>query len=151
MSLYGPAKGKQYSMLPDSKVLETMGTFSFREELEDPNFHIYGDPSGYSSSDKYSEYLRCPYKGFLTLEEVLDNRLWAEGLESMKWGFEEVNWNFDAVSLDMENNVGTGTIGRLYRVGTILSNCLTCLNQESFTNILSVTPPTIEQYINREL
>lgn len=96
---------------------------------------------------RWAKYIRCPYKGFLTLEEELDNGLWAQGLESMERGFDEVSRNFKAVSLDMEKNVGTG---RLYRVGTILSNCLTCLNQESFTsNIFGVKPPTLEQYINR--
>lgn len=101
-----------------------------------------------------SDYLKCPYKGAARSvdEQELENRRWAREFKDMtKWGFDEVEKNFNAVGLDMEKNVSTPTIAKLYRVGTNLSNCLTCLNQQSDTSIISgVKPPTLEQYFNRE-
>lgn len=73
MVLHGPIAGRRqaWHLLRHSGVLEEMETFSFREELSDPAYRIYGDPPGCKPGNKH---FRRPSKGFLTLEQVLENR-----------------------------------------------------------------------------
>lgn len=151
MFLHGPIAGRRHAwhLLRRSGVLEEMDTFSFREELADPTFHIYGDPPGCEPGNKY---LRRPHKGFCTLEEMLDNRLWSGGLECVKWGFQGVTKNFAGLKMESLKKVHLVPVASLYRVANIFTNCKTCLEGGDRTSKhFGLRPRTLEQYINREL
>lgn len=76
MHLFGPMAGRRHDahMLRISGVLEDLRTFSFREELAEPTFYIYGDPA-YPQGNKY---LQRPFKGAgRTVQQELYNRRWS--------------------------------------------------------------------------
>ena len=86
--------------------------------------------------------MRRPFKGFLTLEQVLENRMWSEGLECVK--------NFAGLNMKSLNKVHLVPVASPYRVAHILTKCKTWLEGGDRTSKhFGLRPPTLEQYMSR--
>ena len=151
MHLFGPVAGRRHDahMLRISGVLEDMATFSFREELPVPDYYIYGDPA-YPQGNKY---LQRPFKGFLTLEEMLFNRKWACVRICVEWGFKEVVKNHPGLKMQDHQKLHLVPVASLYKVACILTNAKTCLERGNQTSgHFGVMPPYLpEHFREREV
>ena len=67
-----------------------------------------------------------------------------------------VEWLFgDAINffkyLDFKKNlkIGSSSVGKMYAVGALLRNAITCLYGNNTSDYFGIEPPTLEQYFNK--
>jgi nuclease HARBI1 len=146
MHLFGPMAGRRHDahMLRISGVLEELETFSFREELAEPTFYIYGDPA-YPQGNKY---LQRPFKGAgRTVQQELYNRRWSSVRICVEWGFREVLKEFPGLKMECHQKVHHVPVASLYRVATLLTNMKAILEGTNHTAYhFKLRPPTIDIY-----
>jgi hypothetical protein len=140
LHFFGPVEGRRHD-------LTLMRESKLDDLFDDPRargYHIYGD-AAYPNRG----YLISGYKGEnLSPEEMQFNMLMSKCRESVEWGFKElaVNWAF----LDFHKNlkVFLSPVGKLFTVGALLTNFLTCLRRgNQISEYFNMQPPSIEEYI----
>lgn len=105
---------------------------------------IYGDPAY-----PLRVHLQTGFRGAnLTLDQQMYNRSMSRVRTSVEWTFGEITnyWAF----LDFKKNlkIGLSAVGKMYLVGTLLRNALTCCYGSQVCDYFNLKPPTLNEYFN---
>lgn len=143
-NLYGPFKGRRH----DSALLAASNLVEKCEQLPvsatGERYYVYGD-LGYP----LRRYLIVPYKEEnLTEAEQSFNSRMSKVRESVEWGFNKVIQLFAFLDFKKNLKMGLQPVGKYYIVGTILSNCHTCLYGSQTADYFNLLPPRLEEYLN---
>lgn len=143
-NLFGPMSGRRH----DAALLNESGLLNYMETHYNVNGQplcVYGDPA-------YPQrpHLQRPFLGqHLTPQQQQFNTGMSSVRQCVEWGFGKIieNWAF----LDFKKNLKIlmSPVGKLYIVGAILTNCLTCMYPWSggLVNYFEIDPPSIEEYL----
>ncbi|KAK7106300.1 uncharacterized protein [Littorina saxatilis] len=143
-NLFGPMSGRRH----DAALLNASGLLDHMERHYNINGQplcIYGDPA-------YPQrpHLYRPFLGHnLTPQQQQFNTDMSSVRQVVEFGFGKVveNWAF----LDYKKNLKLflSPVGKLYHVGAILTNCLTCMYPAhgGLVNYFEIDPPSIDEYL----
>ena len=103
---------------------------------------IYRDPAY-----PLRQHLQTGFKGaHLTPDQQAFNTAMSYVRSTVEWTFGEIvrYWAF----LDFKNNlkVYLSAVGKIYLVGTLLRNALTCCYGSQVSDYFELTPPTLNEY-----
>jgi len=142
-NLYGPMPGRRH----DAALLNESGLMAHMEQHcnapDGTPMYLYGDPAY-----PLRPHLQRPHRGLnLTAEQQQQNTSMSMVRESVEWQFGKVIslWAF----LDFSKNLKLylSPVGRLYRLGVLLTNCHACLYGNQTSTYFDVQPPTLEEYL----
>jgi len=142
-NLYGPLEGSRH----DSFLLQQSGLLprlqiKFRRNGAPP-FCLYGDPA-YG----IQEELLAPYKNHnKTPDQEAFNKAMSVVRQSVEWEFGRLVQNFAFLDFKKNLKLYLQPVGKYYKVGVILNNCLTCLNGSETSEYFNVEPPVMENYL----
>lgn len=142
VSLKGAYEGRRH----DAAMLRDSGLY---EELEanvhgNQRFLIYGD-QGYG----LRELLLRPYTqheiGIDPARQLFNNAMRSLRI-SVEWGFNKIIQIFAFLDFKKNQKLLVQDLQKMYRVGTILTNCHTCLYGGETSQYFQVKPPTLQEY-----
>ena len=141
--MFGPIEGRRH----DAFMLSVSGLLNKLRSLEQPNgqpYVLYGDPAYGVSRNVLS-----PFRGAnLTPQEQEFNQKMSAVRVSVEWAFGKILQQFAYLDFKKNQKVLLQPIGKYYLVGTILTNCHTCLYGSQTSTFFSVSPPSLETYLN---
>lgn len=141
-NLYGPVAGRHHDafMLCESNLLHRL-----QAKFRAPNvFTLYGDPAY-----PVREHLLAPYRGaMLTPAQQLFNKKMSKVRVSVEWSFGKVVQYFAFLDFRKNLKVLLQPIGKYYVVGTLLTNCHTCLYGSVTSDHFCMHPPNLNTYLN---
>lgn len=109
-------------------------------------YHIYGDPAYPLSS-----FIISPYGGSrITEEQQIFNRHMSSVRETVEWGFSRVIANFAFLDFKKNLKIGLQDVGKYYKVGVLLTNCYTCLNDNQISIYFNLQSPNLSIYLNTQ-
>ncbi|KAF7972906.1 hypothetical protein HWV62_16632 [Athelia sp. TMB] len=151
--LYGPFEGRRNDnfLLTESGLLERLSHFAYVEDLpddapmEERTYQIFGDPA-YG----LGPHLISPFSGAgeRTEEQTAWNaamsavRIEVEhgfGIVSSLWPFLNAGWKMQLYS---------SPVGRYYRVGVLLANCINCMHPNQVAQYFDCLPPELVEYLH---
>jgi len=163
--MFGPIEGRRH----DAFMLSVSGLPNKLRSLEQPNgqpYVLYGDPAyGVSRNVQQpngqpyvlygdpaygvSRNVLSPFRGAnLTPQEQEFNRKMSAVRVSVEWAFGKILQQFAYLDFKKNQKVLLQPVGKYYLVGTILTNCHTCLYGSQTSTFFSVSPPSLETYLN---
>ncbi|KAF7336520.1 DDE Tnp4 domain-containing protein [Mycena sanguinolenta] len=151
--LYGPVEGQRNDnfLLTESALLDALAQFAHQEDVDDDTpierryFQIFGDPAYGVGPHIMSPFSRA---GVRTPDEQEWNaqmsavRIEVEhgfGIVANLWPFLNAGWKMQLYS---------SPVGRYYRVGVLLTNCLNCLHANQVAQYFDCLPPDLEDYLH---
>ncbi len=151
--LYGPFEGRRNDnfLLTESGLLEHLAHFAHPEDLaadapyEEQTYQMFGDPA-YG----VGPHIISPFAGMgdCTEEEKTWNAemsaVWIEvehgfGMVANTWPFLNAGWKMRLYS---------SPVGRYYRVGVLLMNCINCLWPNQVSQYFDCHPPKLNKYLH---
>lgn len=152
--LYGPFEGRRNDnfLLSDSKLLDRLERFAYREDLpadapiEHRTFQIFGDPA-YG----VGPFIQSPFAGVgvRTVEEQEWNAEMSAVRIEVEHAFGIVQNTFPFLNAGWKMHLYSSPVGRYYRVGVLLTNCLNCLHPNQVATYFDCPPPTLQDYLHR--
>lgn len=109
-----------------------------------------------ATSSHYMVIQRIPYDhnfcvllGFavLTAEQQQFNKSMSSVRESVEWVFGNIITNFAFLDFKKNLQLLLQPVGKYYLVGTIFTNCHTCLYGSQTSDYFNVQPPELEDYL----
>lgn len=111
---------------------------------ENNKYIIYGDPAY-----PMSELILKPYCNRApTPEQVAFNKAMSSVRQAVEWGFGKILTEFAFLDFKKNQKIHLQEVGKMYKVGVLLTNCHTCLYGSQGSNYFNILPPTLEQYLN---
>lgn len=150
INLKGAYPGRRH----DAGIFRESGLY---EELEqnvvfpDRNFCLYGD-----QAYALRELLLRPYTeheiqaGNNIQRQHLNNAMRALRI-SVEWGFGKIVQEFAFLDFKKNQKILLQDLGAMYKVGTILTNCHTCLYGGETSQYFQINPPTLEEYLGANI
>ncbi|XP_077500916.1 uncharacterized protein LOC144111478 isoform X2 [Amblyomma americanum] len=109
------------------------------------NYVIYGDPAY-----PLQPLLMKPYGGnFLTPQQLAFNNGMSHVRQAVEWGFGKVVAEFAFLDFKKNQKLLRQQVAEMYKAGTILSNCHTCLYGSQVSYYFALRPPSLHDYLNR--
>ena len=120
--MFGPVEGRRHDVF----ILSVSGLPNKIRAINQPNgqpYVLYGDPA-YG----LSQNIVSPYRGQqLTQAERDFNRAMSAVRVSVEWTFGKIIQQFAYLDFKKNQKVLLQPVGKYYMVGTLLTNCHTCL------------------------
>lgn len=138
--LDGPFPGHKH----DAGILRISGLLDKMKKLvQDQKYVIYGDPAY-----PLGRFLYKPHRGaVLTQSEVDFNKAMSTVRQAVEWGFGKVITEFAFLDFKKNQKILLQRVPLMYKVGTILANCHTCLYGSQVTQFFHTDPPALEDYL----
>ena len=140
--MFGPIEGRRH----DAFMLSVSGLPLKLQPFKRPNgepYVLYGDPA-YG----LSQNILSPFCGLnLSLQEKKFNKEMSSVRISVEWSFGKLLQYFAYLDFKKNQKILLQPIGKYYLVGTILTNCHTCLYGSNTTTFFGVQPPSMETYL----
>jgi hypothetical protein len=151
--LYGPFEGRRNDnyLLTESGLLDRLAHFAHQEDvddntpLEDRYFQLFGDPA-YG----VGHHIISPFAG--AGERTPEEKEWNAQMSAVRievehgfgivanlWPFLNAGWKMQLYS---------SPVGRYYRVGVLLANCLNCLCLNQVAQYFDCLPPDLDEYLH---
>ncbi|KAF9003798.1 hypothetical protein BDZ89DRAFT_1145922 [Hymenopellis radicata] len=139
------------ALLSDSGILERLAEFAFPEEvdedapLEEQSFQIFGDPA-YG----LSRHMLSPFAGEgerTAVEEHFNAQMASVRIE-VEHGFGIVANTWPYLNAGWKHRLYASPVGRYYRVGVLLTNCLNCLRPNQVAQYFNCQPPSLRDYLH---
>jgi nuclease HARBI1 len=151
--LYGPFEGRRNDnfLLTNSGLLDCLAHFAHCPEtnentpIEDQYLQIFGDPAYQNGPHIMSPFAGEGERSDAKKEwnaEMSAVRIEVEhgfGIVSNTWPFLNANWKMHLYS---------SPVGRYYRVGVLLTNCLDYLRPNQVSHYFGCLPPTLSEYLH---
>lgn len=141
--MFGPVKGRRH----DAFVLSISGILDKLQHFTQPNgqpYVLYGDPAYGVSQNVIS-----PFRGQqLTQAEEDFNKSMSAVRISVEWTFGKIIQQFAFLDFKKNLKMLLQPIGKYYLVGTLLTNCHTCLYGSPTSTYFDVEPPSLEVYLS---
>lgn len=144
LDMYGPIEGRRHDMALFAA--SGLGDQFEQGQWTDRDGHpysLYGDPA-YPLKD----YLQSPIRNPTTVNEQLFNARMSSVRECVEWGFGKIIQNFAFLDFKKNLKVLLQPVGKLYIVGSFLTNCHTCLYGSQTGEFFGLQPPNIEEYLD---
>ncbi|CAM1298097.1 Uncharacterised protein r2_g751 [Pycnogonum litorale] len=143
VNLFGPLEGKRH----DSGMLAESGLMLELRKLKNVDgspYYIYGDPAY-----PLSPHLMTPYRNaVLTHSQAVFNTKMSRVRQCVEWGFGKIIQYFAFLDFKKNLKLFLQPVGKYFIVGTILTNCHTCLYGSVTTEFFKIQPPSLEEYLN---
>ena len=140
-NLFGPIAGRRHDafMLHESNLIPQL-----QAKYSAPHvFTLYGDPAYPLCQD-----ILAPYRGaILTPDQELFNQKMSKVRESVEWSFGKVVQYFAFLDFRKNLKVLLQPIAKYYVVGSLLTNCHTCLYSSVTSNYFGLHPPELDTYL----
>ena len=143
--MFGPIEARRHDafMLSESWLANQLRHL---EQENDQPYVLYGDPA-YG----LSRNILSPFRGiYLTPQEQEFNKKMSAVRVSVEWAFGKIVQCFSYLDFKKNQKILLQPIGKYYIVGTILTNCHTCLYGSQTSTFFSVSPPSLESYLNNQ-
>ena len=143
--MFGPIEGRRH----DAFMLSVSGLPNKLRPLNQPNgepYVLYGDPA-YG----VSRNILSPFRGVnLSPQEHEFNQRLSAVRVSVEWGFGKILQHFSYLGFKKNQKVLLQPVRKYYLVGTILTNCHTCLYGSQTSTFFNISPPTLETYLSNQ-
>ena len=127
-------------MLADSALLNDLQAFA-NSPLGNL-YCIYGDPAY-----PLRVHLIAPFRnGVLTPPMMAFNQSMSTVRESVEWLFNDITNYFKFLDFKKNLKIGLSSVGKMYVVGALLRNALTCLYRNQTSRFFQLDPPSLQQY-----
>ncbi|KAK7474943.1 hypothetical protein BaRGS_00033830 [Batillaria attramentaria] len=142
-NLFGPMPGRRH----DAALLNASGLMDYMEanmNTQDGRpFCVYGDPAY-----PLRPHLQRPHRGQrLTAAQQQHNTDMSRVRQAVEWQFGKIVslWAF----VDFANNLklNLSPVGKLYRLGALLTNCHACLYGNQTSDYFGLNPPSLDEYL----
>lgn len=151
--LFGPEPGRHNDnhLLNKSNLLETCAEFAVRDGTDENTapeerfLQIFGDPAYGVSNQIISPFAGA---GQRTEAELEWNAAMASVRIEVEHGFGVVGNNWPFLNAGWKMHLNSSPVGRYYRAGVLLSNALTCLNENQISRYFNCQPPDIFAYFH---
>ena len=143
--MFGPLEGRRH----DAFMLSVSGLPNKLRPMNQPNgdpYVLYGDPA-YGLSRNILSLFRGVH---LRPAENEFNKAMSSVRVSVEWAFGKILQYFAYLDFKKNQKVLLQPIGKFYLVGTILSNCHTCLYGSQTSTFFGVLPPSLETYLSNQ-
>ena len=150
--MFGPIEGRRH----DAFTLSVSGLPNKLRPLNQPNGEpevLYGDPDVLYGDPAYgvSRNILSPFRGVnLSPQEHEFNQRMSAVRLSVEWGLGKILQYFSYLDFKKNQKVLLQPVGKYYLVGTILTNCHTCLYGSQTSTFFNVSPPTLETYLSNQ-
>jgi hypothetical protein len=151
--LYGPHEGQQNDnfLLTESALLDRLAQFAFPEDvdentpIEESTFQIFGDPA-YG----VGPHIVSPFSGMgeQTTEELEWNAEMSAVRIEVEHGFGIVSNTWPFLNSGWKMRLYVSPVGRYYRIGVLLTNCLNCFRPNQVAQYFDCLPPLLEDYLH---
>lgn len=140
--VYGPVDGRRH----DIYMLRESGLMALLED--NPAFHnklIFGDPA-YGCTNVFCS----PFKGCrVNAPQHAVNTAMSKVRISVEWSYGEITRYFSYLDFKRQQQVGMTPVATLYKIGILLTNCITIANGgNNNSKYFNCAPPTFEEYFN---
>ena len=151
--LYGPFEGRRHDNIlhTESGLLDCLAQFAHQENtdedtpIEERYFQISGDPA-------YGVGLNIlsPFSG--PGERTEEEKEWNAEMSAVRievehgFGIVSNTWPFLNAAWKMQ--LYSSPVGRYYRVGVLLTNCLNCLRPNQVAQYFDCIPPELHEYLH---
>ncbi|XP_075751972.1 uncharacterized protein LOC142817905 [Rhipicephalus microplus] len=137
--LNGPYVGSRH----DAGILRKSNTYRKLEKLaKGHSFCLYGDPAY-----PLRPLLLKPYGGNVTVQQRAFNKRMSSVRQAVEWGFGKIAGLFAFLDFRKNQRLKRQNVSRMYKVGTILANCHTCMYSSQVSQHFQVEPPQLEEYL----
>ena len=127
-------------MLADSALLNDLQAFA-NSPLGN-SYCIYGDPAY-----PLRVHLIAPFRnGALTPPMMAFNQSMSTVRESVEWLFNDITNYFKFLDFKKNLKIGLSSVGKMYVVGALLRNALTCLFGNQTSRFFQLDPLSLQQY-----
>lgn len=145
-NMYGPVEGRRH----DAFILSESGVLDKLRPFTQPNgqpYVVYGDPAYGIQSNIIS-----PFRSGqpLTQAEQEFNTAMSSVRVSVEWTFGKIIQLFAFLDFKKNIKVLLQPVGKYYIVGTLLTNCHTCLYGSQTSSFFNVPPPSLETYLSNQ-
>lgn len=140
-NLFGSVEGRRH----DSHMLARSGLLHMLEA----RFNGYADPPYVYGDLGYplSKFLITPFKGTNDIREKRVNEKMSPLRVSVEWGFAKILQNFPFLDYKKNLKICKQKVAKFYKVGTILTNCHTCLYGSQTSEYFESDAPSLEEYL----
>ena len=143
--MFGPIEGRRH----DAFMLSVSGILDKIKYLTQPNgepYVLYGDPAYGVSGNILS-----PFRGQqLTPTEQEFNRAMSAVRVSVEWSFGKIVQLFAYLDFKKNQKILLQPVAKYYLVGTLLTNCHTCLYGSQTTTFFDMPPPSLKVYLSNQ-
>jgi hypothetical protein len=142
-SLLGPFKGARH----DAGILRETNLYNQlieKVKFNDENKYVlYGDPAY-----PIRELLICPFSSRnLTNEQLMFNKSMSPLRQGVEWAFGKIVNEFAFLDFKKNQKLLLQDLGKMYKVGALLTNCHTCIYGSQCSMYFDVEPVSLEQYL----
>ena len=107
------------------------------------HFRLYGDP-GYANS----KFILSPFKlARPGSKRAQFNKDMSALRVSVEWSFGKIVNLFAFLDFKKTQKIRLQPLGKMFVVAALLTNCHTCLNGSSTSNVFGLAPPLLEEYL----
>lgn len=152
--LFGPFEGRRADnfLLKESKFLERIALFAHEEDwnenapMEERYFQIFGDPA-YG----VGRHIMSPFSG--AGERTEAEKEWNASMSAVRievehgFGIVANTWPF--LNAGWKMRLYSSPVGRYYRVGVLLTNCLNCMRPNQVAQYFDCEPPELTEYLHQ--
>ena len=146
LNMFGPIEGRRH----DTFMLDVSGIMDKLRRIQQTNgepYVIYGDPA-YGITDS----ILAPFPGVdLTVAQKEFNKRMSKVRVSVEWGFGKIAQYFAFLDIKKNQKILLQPIAKYYLVGSLLTNCHTCLYGSQTSSYFDVQPPSLETYLSNHL
>ncbi|ETI40954.1 hypothetical protein F443_13791 [Phytophthora nicotianae P1569] len=141
--LFGPYAGRNHDikMYRESKIADTI-----RLDSRFRGFRVFGD-CAYGNDD----VIVSPFEGAignLTAEQTHINACMSRIRISVEWSYAQIVSYWKALDVKPNLRIGTQPVGKMYRVGVLMTNCITCIRGgNTASDYFNCPPPDISEYL----
>ncbi|XP_049515136.1 uncharacterized protein LOC119433401 [Dermacentor silvarum] len=138
--LDGPYSGHRH----DAGILGDSGLYSRLEHLvQGSSYTLYGDPLY-----PLRPLLMRPYAGSSQTEtQQRFNSGMSTVRQAVEWGFGKTVELFAFLDFEKNQKILLQNVSQMYKVGTILTNCHTCLYGSQVSMFFGLKPPSLQEYL----
>lgn len=140
-NLFGPVNGRRH----DGYVLAKSGLLNKVEQ----KFNRFQNPPYMYSDSGYPlrKYLIVPFKGIVSRRKKRVNKRMSKLRVTVEWGYAKVIQLFPFLDFKKNIKIYKQQVGNYYKVGTLLTNCHTCLYGSQVSEYFECDPPELEVYL----
>lgn len=127
-------------MLVDSNLLQELERYAFFPTGQPMS--VYGDPAY-----PLRVHLQAPFRrGILVPEMEQYNAAMSSVRVSVEWLFGDIINDFKFLDFKKNLKIGMSSVGKMYLVGALLHNAITCLYGNKTCKFFGLDPPSLQYY-----